>query len=80
MKLQARTRTVAASVVVLLLVAACSGDNPGVIRVAEAERGTVAEVVEAPATVTARATATVTAAADGSVAQLRVREGQQVRL
>ena len=79
MKLPARTRTVAAPVAILLLVAACSGDEAGVVRVAAAERGTVAEVVEAPATVTARATATVTAAADGSVAQLRVREGQQVR-
>ncbi len=49
------------------------------MRVAAAERGTVAEVVEAPATVTARATATVTSAADGTVAQLRVREGEQVR-
>ena len=66
-------------VVVLLLVTGCSGDDPGVIRVDGAERGTVAEVVEAPATVTARATATVTAAADGMVALLRVREGQRVR-
>jgi multidrug efflux pump subunit AcrA (membrane-fusion protein) len=36
-------------------------------------------VVEAPATVTARATATVSSPADGTVARLRVREGQQVR-
>ena len=69
-----------ASVIVMTFVlAACSGDDPAVIRVAGAERGTVAEVVEAPATVTARATATVTAAADGMVALLRVREGQRVR-
>ena len=39
----------------------------------------MAEVVEAPATVTARATATVSSPADGTVARLRVREGQQVR-
>ncbi|MDQ1600028.1 MAG: HlyD family secretion protein, partial [Actinomycetota bacterium] len=41
-------------------------------------RATVVEVVEAPATVSARATATVTSPADGTVAALRVREGQQV--
>jgi multidrug efflux pump subunit AcrA (membrane-fusion protein) len=39
----------------------------------------VTEVVEAPATVTARATATLRTGSDGTVARLRVREGEQVR-
>jgi multidrug efflux pump subunit AcrA (membrane-fusion protein) len=42
-------------------------------------RSTVREIVEAPATVTAKASATVTASADGRVGELRVREGQVVR-
>ena len=49
------------------------------IIVARVARATVTEVVEAPATVTAKATATVSATSDGTVAELRVREGQQVR-
>jgi multidrug efflux pump subunit AcrA (membrane-fusion protein) len=61
------------------LVAGCSDDGSAGVRVAEATRSTVTEVVEAPATVTARATATVSAGSDGTVARLRVREGQQVR-
>lgn len=71
-----------AAVTVTLLVsslAACSGDGGAGIRVAEVGRGTVTEVVEAPATVTAKATATVSAAADGILARLAVRDGQQVR-
>ena len=63
----------------LLLLAGCSGDESDGVIIATVSRGTVAEVVEAPATVTARGTATVSAAADGSVAVLRVREGEQVR-
>ncbi len=62
-----------------LLLAGCSGDDDARIEVAPAGRATVVEVVEAPATVEARATATVSAAADGTIADLRVREGQQVR-
>ena len=57
---------------------ACSDDGPDV-RVDAVERRTVVEVVDAPATVTARATATLTAAADGRVAELYVRDGATVR-
>jgi multidrug efflux pump subunit AcrA (membrane-fusion protein) len=64
---------------VVTLAAGCSDDGGAGVRVAEATRSTVTEVVEAPATVTARATATVSAGSDGTVAGLRVREGQQVR-
>ncbi len=58
---------------------ACSGGADPGIRVRAVGRATVTEVVEAPATVAAKATADVTAAASGRVAELRVREGQQVR-
>jgi HlyD family secretion protein len=66
-------------VAVGLLLTGCTGDDAAGIEVAAAGRATVVEVVEAPATVEARATATVSAAADGTVAELRVRDGQQVR-
>ena len=62
-----------------LVLAGCTGGGDPDVVVAEVGRATVVEVVEAPATVTARATATVSAPADGSVARLRVRDGQQVR-
>lgn len=62
-----------------LALAGCSGDDAAGVRVETVGRGTVAEVVEAPATVTARASATVHAAAAGTVVTLRVRDGQQVR-
>ncbi len=63
----------------VLAVAACTGSSSDGVQVAPVGRATVTEVVEAPATVTARASATVTSPADGSVAELRVREGQRVR-
>jgi HlyD family secretion protein len=66
-------------VAVGLVLTGCTGDDAAGIEVAEAGRATVIEVVEAPATVEARATATVRAAAEGTVAELRVRDGQQVR-
>jgi multidrug efflux pump subunit AcrA (membrane-fusion protein) len=56
----------------------CSDDDNGV-RLGTVGRSTVTEVVEAPATVTAKATAEVTSAADGRISELRVREGQAVR-
>jgi len=49
------------------------------VRVATVGRATVTEVVEAPATVTAKASAEVRAAADGRVGELTVTEGQRVR-
>ena len=57
----------------------CTGGDDPDIRVAEVGRATVVEAVEAPATVSAKATATVTSPADGTVALLRVHEGQRVR-
>ena len=62
----------------LVGVSGCSDDDNGV-RLATVGRSTVTEVVEAPATVTAKATAEVTSAADGRISELRVREGQAVR-
>ncbi len=70
---------VAPVVLVALVLTGCSDDGAAGVRVAEAGRATVAEVVEAPATVSARATATVSAAAGGTIEVLRVRDGQQVR-
>ncbi len=69
----------AGSVCLAFLMAGCTGGGDPAIEVATVGRATVVEVVEAPATVTARATATVSSPADGTVARLRVREGQQVR-
>jgi multidrug efflux pump subunit AcrA (membrane-fusion protein) len=77
--ISARVRTAAVAAVAALALAGCTGDGGGDIEVAKVGRATVTEVVEAPATVTARASATVSSPADGSVAELRVREGQQVR-
>jgi multidrug efflux pump subunit AcrA (membrane-fusion protein) len=74
-----RARRVALAVAVGLGLAGCTGDGGGDVEVATVGRATVTEVVEAPATVAARASATVTSPADGSVAELRVREGQEVR-
>lgn len=61
-----------------LTATACSDDDSGV-RLGTVGRSTVTEVVEAPATVTAKATAEVAAAADGRVSALNVTEGQVVR-
>jgi multidrug efflux pump subunit AcrA (membrane-fusion protein) len=72
-------RPAALLVVAALGLVGCTGDGGGDVEVAKVGRATVTEVVEAPATVTAWASATVSSPADGSVAELRVREGQQVR-
>ena len=58
--------------------AGCSDDETGV-RLGTVGRSDVTEVVEAPATVTAKATAEVTSAADGRVSEVTVKEGQEVR-
>ncbi|HET8683823.1 MAG TPA: biotin/lipoyl-binding protein [Micromonosporaceae bacterium] len=58
--------------------ASCRSDTSGV-ELGEARLATVTEVVDAPASVTARAAATLTAAAEGTLAQLRVAPGDQVR-
>ena len=73
-----RGRVATVLAVAALSVAGCTGGSGSDVEVAAVGRATVVEVVEAPATVSARATATVTSPADGTVAALRVREGQQV--
>lgn len=70
---------VVAGTVGLTLTAASCGDEPSDIAVGQAARATVVEVVDAPASVTARAAATLTAPADGSLAVLRVGAGDRVR-
>ena len=62
-----------------LLLAACSGDEPSTIRVGAVSRADVAEVVEAPGTVSARATATLRAPAEGTIKDLYVSDGDEVR-
>lgn len=74
-----RGRVATVLAVAALSVAGCTGGSGPDVEVADVGRSTVVEVVEAPATVAARASATVTAPSDGTVAALRVREGQQVR-
>jgi multidrug efflux pump subunit AcrA (membrane-fusion protein) len=78
---RARPRTLAllASVITLpALTAASCGDKPSGVTVGAAARGTVAEIVEAPGSVTARAAATVSSPADGTLADLRVDAGDRV--
>jgi HlyD family secretion protein len=74
--------TVVAGVLVssLLLVGAagCGGGGDSGITRGAVGYGPVAEIVEAPATVTPKAQLTVSAAASGSVAQLMVGDGQHV--
>jgi HlyD family secretion protein len=72
-------RATVAALAAVLALGACSGVHGPKIIVALVARATVTEVVEAPATVTPKATATLSATSDGQVAELRVRDGQQVR-
>ncbi|MEU5530552.1 HlyD family efflux transporter periplasmic adaptor subunit [Micromonospora chersina] len=76
-----RPRLVTALLAVVALTgataASCGDDKPGVT-VAQVGRSAVTEVIDAPATVTARAAATLTAPADGTLASLRVQPGQRV--
>jgi HlyD family secretion protein len=70
---------VAVATLAAMGLAGCTGGGDTGVVVAPVGRATVVEVVEAPATVAARATATLSSPADGTVAELRVHEGQQVR-
>ncbi|HEX6919240.1 MAG TPA: efflux RND transporter periplasmic adaptor subunit [Actinomycetes bacterium] len=72
-------RTTGVALLLVTVVSACGGGGDSGIRLGTVGRSTVTEVVEAPATVSAKASATVSAAADGTVAELAVREGQVVR-
>ena len=67
----------AALLLVSLTAASCSEETSGVT-LGEVGQGTVAEIVEAPGSVTARAAATVSAPAAGTLAELRVEPGQRV--
>ncbi len=61
------------------LLGACSGGGDGERpRLGTVERGPVAEVVEAPATLTARANVTLRSPAEGTITLLRVRDGDRV--
>lgn len=71
-------KTVLGAATLVLLLAGCSGDPAAAVRTATVARGTVAEVVEAAGTVTARATSAVTSPADGTVASVAVRDGAKV--
>ncbi len=70
---------VCAAVVALPLTAASCGDEPSTVALGSASRATVTEVVDAPASVTARAAATLTAPAEGVLAEVRVEPGDRVR-
>ena len=56
----------------------CSDDGPARVQTAEVARGDVAEMVDAPGTVTARAVAGVTAPTDASVSEVLVKDGARV--
>ncbi|HEV2088124.1 MAG TPA: biotin/lipoyl-binding protein, partial [Cryptosporangiaceae bacterium] len=76
---RALTALAGVGVLVLATAAACTGDDAEGIRTGTAQLGTVTEVVEAPAAVSARAVATVTSTANGRIERLFVRDGQVVR-
>jgi HlyD family secretion protein len=67
-----------AAVLLPALTAASCGDDKSGVGLGAAARGDVAEIVEAPGSVTARAAATVTSPAAGTLADLRVAAGQRV--
>ncbi|MDG4791622.1 efflux RND transporter periplasmic adaptor subunit [Micromonospora sp. WMMD1102] len=67
----------AATVLFGLSAASCESDQQ--VGLASVERADVAELVDAPASVTARAAATLSAPADGVLAELRVGPGARVR-
>ncbi|MFG1660592.1 efflux RND transporter periplasmic adaptor subunit [Micromonospora chersina] len=76
-----RPRLVTALLAIVALTgatAASCGDDRSAVTVAQVGRSAVTEVIDAPATVTARAAATLTAPADGTLASLRVQPGQRV--
>jgi multidrug efflux pump subunit AcrA (membrane-fusion protein) len=61
-----------------LALTGCSGDEEPGVQVAQVRRAPVQEIVEAPATVTARATAALRSPAAGTVAKLYVHDGEKV--
>jgi HlyD family secretion protein len=69
--------TVAAVLLLSLTAASCGADGP-TVSLGAATRGTVAEIVEAPGSVTARAAATVSAPSAGTLTDLTVEAGDRV--
>ena len=67
-----------AAVTVLVMTAAACTDDGGGIGLGTAGRADVTEVVDAPATVTARAVATLSSPADGTLASISVEPGATV--
>jgi len=68
----------ALAVASITLVSGCSGNGKSAITVSTVGYGTVAQVVEASANITAKAQVSVSSPANGSVAELDVTDGQQV--
>jgi HlyD family secretion protein len=68
----------AAAALLLSLTAASCGDHGPAVSLGAATRGTVAEIVEAPGSVTARAAATVSAPSAGTLTDLTVTAGDRV--
>ncbi|WP_176728348.1 efflux RND transporter periplasmic adaptor subunit [Planobispora rosea] len=64
--------------VLVLLLTACTGEEPSPVRLDTVKRAPVTEIVEAPATVVARATAVLRSPAQGTVRKLYVQDGQRV--
>jgi HlyD family secretion protein len=69
---------VAAVAVTFVALTGCTGGDGPTVQVAAVGRSTVAEVVEAPATVQARATSTLSSPATGTVGQVYVKDGERV--
>jgi len=72
-------RALLAAPAAALLLGGCSGGGGHDIVLGQVGRADVKEIVEAPATVVARASAGITSPANGTIARLRVKEGQRVR-
>src|SRR6185312_10924093 len=68
----------AAGTLLITLTAASCGDQDSGVTLGAAAQGSVAEIVEAPGSVTARAAATVSSPAAGTLDDLRVTAGQRV--
>lgn len=64
---------------VALLSGCSSGGGSSKVKLGPVTRSDVAEVVEAPATVAAKAAATVRSPADGTIKDLKVRDGDRVK-
>lgn len=73
------TAALLGGVVLVALTAASCGGRDTAVSLANASLGTVAELVDAPATVTAKSAVTLSAPADGTLAALYVNSGDSVK-